>query len=269
MQTPKRDIFYKNTLDVIRIKPVFDVHLGARACDVNAFKAHMADSDDNTYFLFGGDLFDSIIATDPRYRKSGDGTVGDEIIDEQVELGYSIIEPYKDRILGMASGNHEDAIAKRHGTHPIKRLCRRIGCPFLGYSGLFRLQLKKRKKGKLQGGTRKVVIRYHHGWGGGSRTQGADLTKFSKDILYWQADVFLYGHVHRKQTDSIPRLGLVGNKLVAKPKIIAICGTFLKTYNVGGDPTYSEIKGYPPVMVGAPEIHIRPQAYWVKIKAID
>jgi hypothetical protein len=261
MQTPTARIQYKYK-DTIVIKPVFDVHLGSTACDVKAFKKFMAESDENTYFIFGGDLFDSIVVNDVRYRKSGDSTKGDAIIDELVDQGEEYLYKYKDRILGIAKGNHEDVVTRRCGSDLIARLCKRLDVPDIGFSGLFRLILTENgSRG------RKVIIRYHHGWGGGSRTIGADLTKFSKDMSYWDADIFLYGHVHRKQTDSLPRLGLVGDKLVAKPQILAICGTFLKTYTDDVQPTYSEVKGYPPITTGGVVISIKPTGKWVDLKA--
>lgn len=261
MRTGKYTIPYKYG-DEIKIKPVFDVHLGAAACDVRAFKDYLADSDDKTYFLFGGDLFDAVVVQDIRYRKSNDTTEGDAIVDRQVDLGEEYLSPYKDRIIGIGKGNHEDVATKRCGSDLIARLCRRLGVEDIGFSGLLKLALSENG-----GRGRTVVIRYHHGWGGGSRTQGADLTKFANDVKYWDADVFLYGHVHRKQTDTIDRLGLWGDKLIAKPKIIGICGTFLKTYTSSLQPTYSEVKGYPPVSVGGIVVTIKPARSWVKLKA--
>ena len=204
-----------------------------------------------------------MIVGDRRYRKSKDKTVSDAIIDENINEMVDILEPYKDKIIGIATGNHEDTIVKHCGTDPVGRLCRELGTKHLGYSGLIRLIMRQ----KSGGATRTAVIRYHHGWGGGSRTQGADLTKFSKDLAYWQADIFLYGHVHRRQTDSIPRLGITGDKLTSKPKMLCICGTFLKTYTRGIYPTYSEVKGYPPVEIGGCCVSIKPVRAWVKLKA--
>ena len=261
MITPKVRIQYKYG-DTIKIKPVFDVHLGTKACDVKAFKEFLADSDENTYFLLGGDTFDAIVVQDVRYRKSGDSTEGDAIVDRLVDMGEEYLSPYKDRILGIAKGNHEDVVTKRCGTDLIARLCKRLGTLDLGYSGLMRLQLDENG---ARG--RKVIIRYHHGWGGGSRTAGADITKFSKDMAYWDADIFLYGHVHRCQCDIIPRLGMSGNKLIAKPKILGICGTFLRTYTNSIQPTYSEVKGYPPVQCGGIVVTIKPTRGWVDLKA--
>jgi len=204
---------------------------------------------------------DSIIVPDIRYRKSQDAMKEDmAIIDKQIEQAEDLLSPYKNRIIGLASGNHETNIIRRAGTDPIARLTRALECKNLGYSGLIKLRLSENgSRGRT------VTIRYHHGWGGGSRTQGADLTKFSKDLQYWQADIFLYGHVHRKQTDRVPRLGLSGEELVSKPKVLCICGTFLKTYSKGIDSTYSEEKGYPPVEIGGLIVNIKPVRKWVSI----
>ena len=260
MQTVTAKIPYKYG-ETISIKPVFDVHLGANACDKKAFKAFLEDSDENTYFILGGDTFDSIVTRDFRYRKSGDATQGDAIVDELVDWGEEYFSPYKDRILGIAKGNHEDSLTVHCGTDLIARLCKRLGTLNLGYSGLLKLKLNENG---ARGRT--VVIRYHHGWGGGSRTQGADLTKYSKDMAYWDADIFLYGHVHKSQCDIIPRLGMSGNKLIAKPLILGICGTFLRTYTNSIQPTYSEVKGYPPTILGGIVVTIKPDREWVKLK---
>jgi len=259
--TITRHIDYKYG-DIFYLKPFFDIHMGATACDVKKFKEDLANTCENTYLFFGGDLFDSIIVTDPRYRKSNDDAVGDALLDENLDKMEAILRPYAHRIVSLGKGNHEDYLTRVAGTDLIARLCRRLNVPDAGYSGLFRMIFRE---GKGRGRT--VTVRYHHGWGGGSRTVGGDLTKFSKDVAYWDADLFLYGHVHRRQTESIPRIGLVGDKLIAKPKVLAICGSYLKTYNTGVQPTYSEVKGYPPIEIGGICVSIKPVAYWVKMKA--
>jgi hypothetical protein len=258
----RQNISYSKVGEVFYLKPFFDIHWGSTACDEKKFKSDLAATCDNTYYWFGGDVFDSIIVGDHRYRKSGDKSAGDAIVDENLDEMSAILEPYKNRIVGISRGNHEDTITKRCGTDIIARLCRRLGVNDGGYSGLFRISFRT-----AQGRGRTVVVRYHHGWGGGSRTAGADLTKYSKDVAYWDADVFLYGHVHRRQTDSVPRIGLCGDALVSKPKIMAICGTYLKTYTGSKQPTYSELKGYAPVEIGGVCISIKTDRQWVKMKA--
>jgi hypothetical protein len=267
MKCIEHTIKYKSTKDVIKIKPICDVHWGARHCDEKAFKRYISEYDQNTYFLVNGDLFDLILYHDTRrYRQSmvKDSFLGqDDVIDLMIDEMHELLEPIQTKIIGIGSGNHEDTIAK-WGTDPLRRLCTKLSTPsqpvpFLGYSSMINLTL-------TQNGSRgrKLVIRMHHGWGGGSRTQGADLTKFSKDMAHWDAQIYIYGHVHRKQFDSVPRLGMIGKKLYSKPQLLVIGGTFLKTYSDGHDPTYSEAKGYPPTDTGGLTINIKPNKDWVK-----
>jgi len=246
--------------ETITLKPIFDVHLGSAYCDEKSFKEYLADSNKNTYFMSGGDLLDSIIVTDPRYSKHVDGTERTAILDEQVDKAVEILRPYRKNIIGLGRGNHEDTVVKHSGTDVTWRICEQLDCEYLGYSGFVILKLREK-----DGRGRTVTIKWHHGWGGGSRTQGADITKYSKDTAYWDADLFLYGHVHKKQYDEIPRLGISGKSLISKPIHFAICGTFLKTYSSTYDSTYSEVKGYPPVAIGGLTIHIKPNNKWVDI----
>jgi hypothetical protein len=112
---------------------------------------------------------------------------------------------------------------------------------------------------------RTVIIRGHHGWGMGGRTIGGELTKYSRDASQFDADIALYGHTHRLQTDTMPRLAVVGDRLVSKEKHIVLCGTFLKTFSDGTDCTYAESAGLPPAKIGCPTISIKPDSNWVKI----
>lgn len=246
----------------IRLRVLADWHVGNTHSDNRAARKFL-DEDKDCYFIGNGDLMDMVIASDSkRYRKSSDDSDGDAIVDEQIEKIFSWLEPYKDRVLGLGTGNHEDEITKRCGTNPSQRLCKKLGVPFLGYSSLVRLALTENgNRG------RSVVCRLHHGYGGGSRTQGADITKYSKDLNYWDADIFFYGHCHKLQSDRIPRLGLIGDKLVAKPKLLCITGSFLKTFGTTTDPTYSEKAGYPPLEIGGLTVNIKPDSsgvkYWV------
>ena len=239
---------------IFTLKPLFDVHLGNKYCDKKELVKYLSGCDENTYLIGGGDLLDSIITKDiKRYVKHADDTASDAIIDEQIENLYDILKPYRNRIIGLGTGNHENSVNKYHGTNPTRRLCKMLDTTSLGFSWLVRIGFKENgARGRL------LVIRGHHGWGGGSRTQGADLTKYSKDITYWDADMFLYGHVHKRQSDKIDRMGLVGAKLVSRPKWIFICGTFLKTLSDTDEATYSEEKGYPPVSIGGVNITIKP-----------
>lgn len=248
--------------ETIKLKIVADWHVGNKYCDERCIKKYISDSDDKTYFLGLGDIFDAIIVSDKkRYLKSSDGTEGDDILDQQEDKIYSILEPVKDRIIGLGSGNHEQSILKYSSTNLCKRLSNRLGTKYLGYSYIVKLFLREQA-----GRGRSVIIRGVHGWGGASRSQGGDLTKYSKDLSFYDSDIALYGHCHKLQADRIPRLSVIGNRLVSKDRHLILCGSFLKTLSDDENPSYAELAGYPPIPIGAPTIAITPNNNWVKIK---
>lgn len=247
--------------DIFTLKPIFDIHFGNAMCDVDKFKKYLADNyDDHTYYIGGGDLIDAIIVGDKRYRKEIDTSPVDDMVDYQVNVMTELLAPYASRIIGLGSGNHEETLVVKAGTNPVRRICRNLQVPFLGYSWLVRLGFRE-----VDGRGRTVVLRGHHGWGGGSRTQGGELTKYAKDVAFWDADIFLYGHGHARKYDEIPRLGLRGHKLVAKPKVLILCGSFLKTLSDDGTPSYSERGGYPPIQIGGVDIMLQPYRDGIKV----
>lgn len=257
-------IDYKNRPS-IKIRPIFDVHFGNQWCDVKAFKKYISDADENTWFLGGGDLVDSIITSDiKRYKKSSDGTQSDAIINDSIEGIVEILKPIKERIIGLCHGNHEESILKYCSTDITRFISSALGVPQLGYSCLLRLLLS------YEGArTRTVDIFISHGFGGGSRTTGGDITKYSKHAPNFEADIYMYGHVHKRQSISEDRLALCGGQLISKPKHIIIGGTFLKTLSNGISATYAEVRGFPPVSIGGVEIEIKPNNKWVDISVSD
>ncbi len=248
--------------DTFKLKPIMDIHKGAATCDLASLKRWLADDNGNTYYLMLGDLLDCILANDPRYRKSGDESPQrDDVIDYEIGEMAKLFSPIKSRIIGIGTGNHEDQITKRCGTNPSKRLALDLGVGYLGYSFLSRLMFSENG-----GRSRSLIIRGHHGWGGGCRTQGGSITKYSNDAKYFDADLFIYGHDHRKQYDKINRLTLVGNKLVQKPKHLILGGAWKKTYSDSTDTTWEETKGFPPTEIGGVTILMRPEEKLVSVK---
>jgi hypothetical protein len=249
--------------ETIKLMPLFCAHLGSANCDEKKLKQDIAvaAANPNHYLFGGGDLNDMVILADTkRYTKANDICPTDDIVDYQIDRAEEILDPMRGRIIGLGEGNHEEEIAHRCGTNPSKRLAKRLNTTYLGYSGLIRLQLSENG---ARGRT--VDIRWHHGWGGGgSRTRGYPLTKYSKDIAYWKADLYLYGHDHQKQDDRIVGFGIgARNTLCARDRMLVVCGTYLKTYTLTEYPTYGEKAGYPPVAIGCPTINITPNADWV------
>ena len=150
------------------VKPIADVHWGNKYCDARAFKKYLANSDENTYFVGIGDLYDSIILSDFRYEKHCDSSTREDYVDEWVETMYDIVKPYSKQIIGLGIGNHEKVLLKKTGTNPVNRLVGIINSRYLGYAGMIKLLFRE-----PNGRGRTVIVRYHHGWGAGGRTRGA------------------------------------------------------------------------------------------------
>ena len=171
------------------IKPFADAHIGNTYCDIKGIKEYLKDTDDHTYIIGLGDTLDSVIVTDRRYTKHADSTMADAIIDDQIDIAYELLAPYKDRILGLGSGNHEEVISRHYGdvAQPISSA---LGVPYLGYMGFVNLRLNY--SGTRQHG---YTMLLHHGHGMG-RLLGAKMINLQRLSHKFDADIYLIGHIH-------------------------------------------------------------------------
>jgi hypothetical protein len=252
--------------DTFKLLPLSDLHYDGRGrnslCDIQKLRKDLKERvDEKTIILGIGDWFGGILPSDvKRYRKAHDSASGENILDEQIDGLYEELSPYKEQIYAIGDGNHEDSILIHCGTDLIRRLIAKLNTDIqkpiihLGYSWLLQLRFRE-----IDGRSRTIVIRGHHGWGGGSRTEGADITKYSHDVKFWSADLFLYGHVHRLKLNDIEEGRIVGDSSWKTfLKRMVICGTYQKTYASTQSATYAEKKGFPPVTLRHPIIYLTP-----------
>lgn len=253
--------------DKFKLLPLSDIHYDGRGrnslCDVAKLRRDLKEQvDDKTMIVGIGDWFGGIIPSDvKRYRKEHDAAKGEDILDEQIEGMAEEFRPYKEQIYAIGDGNHEDTILAKCNTNLTKRLVNTLNTDikkpilYLGMSWLLQVRFQENKSR-----TRTMVIRGHHGWGGGSRTEGADITKFAHDVKFWQADLFLYGHVHKLKINDIEEGRVVGNNdWKTYRKRMVVCGTYQRTYSKTESTTYAEKKGYPPTTIKHPIIYLTPQ----------
>ncbi len=155
----------------------------------------------------------------------------------------------RDKILGLACGNHEEKIKKKYSFDIMADICKFLNVPFLGYSFLYRLGLKKQNNG-----TRRCVdIHAHHGWSA-CRTKGGSVKQVEDFAKSMVADIHLMAHDHKKWgTRDVQLRANNDMRMVDKPTILARTGCFLRT-NIEGDTTYSERMGYNPMDLGVVRI---------------
>lgn len=260
-------IQYSSAKDVIKIKPLMDLHKGAKTCDIKAFKNFIKDRDDKTYFFTNGDLWDAIYFRDKRFKASGhDHTDNDDAIDVEVAEMVDLLSPIKDRIICVGHGNHEETILKQCYTNMSKRLATALDVPFLGYSFWFRLML-----GWNGGRVRTVDFFCSHGFGGGTRTEGGSITKYSKFSDRFLCDVFVVGHDHKKQFVRYPLWAIGGTtaetRLISQSKLVCLGGSWKKAYSDNTSATWEETKGFAPSEIGGITIEIKTDKQGVKLTA--
>jgi hypothetical protein len=181
------------------------------------------------------------------------------------ELVAEVLAPTKGRWLGMLSGHHFAVF--QDGSNSDHYLCRLLKAPFLGTAAIVQLAFQ------THDGTRGYDIWAHHGAGGGSKAH-APILKLENLLPYWDADLFLIGHMTKVAGAPVKRIhARFGGKGPAslQERTIHLVGTggWLKGYaegaEIGGHPQggYVEQKMLNPVALGAPVVVIKPKTKWL------
>ena len=202
------------------IRLMSDTHIGARNVDYKLIKEEVADAiKSKARLLLNGDVFDMILVKDmKRFRAdclhpklTGKG----DLVNQAIEWAVEIFGPAADLIDMVGVGNHEEAVTKYHGTdvtklfvNELKRKRRRIDhtIHYGGYTGFvdYRFRWPNKSASKTSHDSKRFVIYYHHGAGG-----GAPITKGMIDFSrkgWVDADVIWHGHKHHDLTNKIQRL---------------------------------------------------------------
>lgn len=257
-------INFKSRKEVIKIKPIMDLHKGSKTCDLKAFKKYISEFDELTYFFTNGDLWDAIYFRDKRFKASGqENTDLDDPIDVEIDEMVDLLSPIKDRLICIGHGNHEETVLKSCHVNMSKRLSKALDIPYLGYS--FWIRLKMDCHGKRV----PVDIFATHGFGGGGRTEGGSITKYSKFADRYDCDIFVVGHDHKLDAHKYPSFKIVGDsqvKLYSKSKQIVLGGSWKKAYSNDTSTTWEETKGFPPNMIGGATVEIKIKDPHVEIK---
>lgn len=241
-----------------KILPIGDIHYdgmkSSSTCDSKKLKKFLAANVDSKTMIIGmGDWFGGILIKDlKRYTKGTDGAKSPAILDESIDGLYEIFKPYRKNVIALTDGNHEESIINYCGTNLTERLAKRLNpnILYMGYSWLLKLSFQENGAR-----VRPLVIRGHHGWGNAGNSEGGDITKFSHDVKFWQAQLFLYGHVHKIKVNPMEEGIMVGdNKWRTIEKKMVVCGTFQKTYTNTTIATYAEKRGYHPASTTTPII---------------
>lgn len=189
----------------------------------------------------------------------------DRIVHKEAERFAKTLEPIRDRLLGLAEGNHYHEFAD--GTTDTQKLCGLLEVPYLEKLCLIRLRVAA-KTGKVH---RVIRILVHHGdWSVGYQRVGGDLNAAELKMLGFDFDVYLFSHTHRlvgyiSPTLTIPDHGKL--RVVERPRAIIKTGCFVRSYVEGcGIHRYPEKRLMHPTNIGYPRLLMRFYRAWDKEK---
>jgi len=215
--------------------------------------------DDRTIIWGNGDWFDSITTKDKRYSKQGDNAKTTAIINDAIDGLYPIFHKYRKRVIGLGLGNHEMTYIDHCNADPVRFMCNMLSdddhkVQQFGYSAYIRFRFTH-----VSGGNVKTFTVYqHHGHGTGGTTDGHSTTKYGKKKGDYDADLYYFGHDHKRDfTELAPIIRLSGDlKLKESRRFMVFPGSYLKTLNDEIYPNYAEVKSLPPIAIGTKLIEL-------------
>lgn len=229
------------------VLPVGDLHFGDRA-----FKKHglprlkgmmdwALEHKSNTIVPLLGDIF----------NVAGRGTKTSPFESDPNEYKEAVefFRPYKEVIACAVPGNHEWRMMDMFGFEPLQMMCRELGVPYLGISGILKVQVGKRPENNWYWNTYHIAI--HHSRGGGGKI-GNSINNATKLLdVYEGCDVYLIGHNHQLAAASRSVYYPSQNSIKERKVYFVSCGSYLAYPD-----SYAENAMMAPAKVGSPRIRL-------------
>jgi len=223
-----------------------DMHLGHIDFQERVFKhyLHWVLKDDNRYILGMGDYLEAVIPT------AMPQAMWEQIMtpEEQINKLLQLLEPVKDRIIGLLTGNHELRIYFKTNIDPTKLLCEHLGCMYLGHGGYLAVKVNDIN----------YRIALFHGYGS-AESRSYHLKKVIERAGVDDADIVAIGHCHQLHHEVWPRWRIINGRVTKKLIHGVRTGGFLRY------PDYAKRLLYPPSIVGSPIVVLYAKRHCISV----
>lgn len=227
----------KNTFQLMVLG---DMHIGDELCDLELIKEtiNYIKTTKDCYCILNGDLINNALKT-----SKSDSYREQMTIEDEQDLLIDLLMPIKNKILIMASGNHEYRTSLLAGINPLKAVAIALGIKdkFVEHSYLLNIEFGVAHG--MKNVKNKYVVYGIHGGSGGGRRAGATANAL-QDMALVRPDMDLYIHSHThtviNYTDMIFLYDRKRKKTKEHQRTYYNANAFLK---YGG---YAEQKGYKP-----------------------
>jgi len=211
-----------------------DLHVGSEGFSNSVFNLHIDFLRKRPHVQIGllGDYIENAAKT--HY-------INDEImkVDDQIDLCVAHLKPFKDRIMFMLWGNHEERDAKATGSNKlVPYIASELGLKEEAHVA----KPQRGVNGILSAGDINYGLYAYHG------TSNSTVNKFSqldKEARKTNASVIVQGHNHYLGSKRVNTRDLNADGRTTKSKLLVCAGCFMK------DASYAEAKSYPLNVIGS------------------
>ena len=235
------DIELKGDKNSFQLVVLGDLHLGDPLCDMEAITETIeyARTNKNCYVILNGDLINNALKTSKSdtYKESMS-------IEEEQELLIKLLLPIKDKILVMASGNHENRTSLLAGINPLKAVAYSLGIKDKLVDNSYTLNIRFGKRNGSKNDKNCYMIFGIHGGNGSGRRVGSAANAL-QDMALVRPDMDLYIHSHTHTAVNYTDIIFLYNRNTKKTRELQRTFYNANAYlKYGG---YAEQKGYKPV----------------------
>jgi predicted phosphodiesterase len=217
-----------------------DMHIGDELCDLELIKSTIdyIKKTKYCYCILNGDLINNALKT------SKSDTYKEQMtMEEEQDLLIELLTPIKNKILVMATGNHEHRTTLLAGINPLKAVAYALGIKDKLVDHSYVLTLEFGVAHGMKNLSNKYVVYGIHGGSGGGRRAGATANALQDmSLVIPNVDLYIHSHTHTtiNYNDMVFLYDSKTKKLKEHQRTYYNANAFLK---YGG---YAEQKGYKP-----------------------
>lgn len=221
-----------------------DIHFDSPDCDKETLTKHFDYClKDNRYILIGGDLFDAILLKDMKRAVNHLLTAKDNQINVKLEETAHFLDKYKDNIIFIGRGNHEESVLKYNGLDLLQMLTtllnagKKTPIQYGNYANFLRFSFTNKQKKSIA----HYDIFQHHGAGGSAPiTKGMlDFSRISKGT---NTDLVWIGHKHNAIIDASDPIMYIDNngKVILKNRQLIQTPSYQKGRTIDYNANFAE-----------------------------
>jgi predicted phosphodiesterase len=197
---------------------------------------------DNRYVVLVGDLLN--MATKASVSDTYAQTMSPQA---QQDMMVRLLEPIRERIVGVLRGNHDFRAYKESGLDPVANICAIAGLPYFEDEAYLNLKVGHWAHNSRANGRTPVnyIGLLDHGTGGG-RMSGGKLNSAMRARTIFAADFYISGHGHDPiiKPDVRWRPDVKCESIIEEQQFFIVCGASLRRRPAQG---YASRFGYRPL----------------------